>query len=120
MAVLKAADFSLEIIAGSNNVYVSVTGLQYSGKYTIYCEKSDYQKFVGDLANLFATLQEGEARLQEFYEEDFICFQSDGLGHFKISGEFNDWRHCNLKFEETVDQTYFKKFITELKIGFNG
>lgn len=115
MAVLKTSGFVLELIYGENVVYVNVGGLDYSVKHMLYIEKEGYKKFIKSLEKLYLTLAEGEARIQEFYEQDYICFRSDGLGYFDISGDFENVERWHITFYETVDQTYFKNFINELK-----
>ena len=119
MAVLKVADMTLEIVYENDSAYVSAVGENYKGCKQIYCGCEGFEKFVNALSGLYKTLQKGKAVLKEFYEQDFISFESDGGGHFIISGELNDWGHWRLTFNEIADQTYLKNFIKSLCDNFN-
>ena len=64
-----------------------------------------------------ATRANGPGSLEEYYEpeENFIAFESDGMGHFNVNGILNNWRNWTLKFSKTIDQSYFKNFIRQLQ-----
>ncbi len=117
MATLSAQDFELELtVIGGWDAYIAVSGKSYSGAISFEVLDYEYDEFKKTIAKLYKTLKEGEAVLKEDYgNSNYIKFTSDGLGHFIISGELYD---CNmfwkLSFSETVDQTYFRNFISEL------
>ena len=113
MALLNAGGFSLEIIKDKYNVNVSVKGDSYSGVFSLYCTKEDFVKFVKEISELYETLLEGKTVIREIYEMNFLSFESDGMGHFIISGEYDEWG-WHLRFSESCDQSYFKNFIKQL------
>ena len=118
MAVLRTQEFELDLsVKGGWDAYLIVKGKNYSGSVNFEVSESEYKKFRKTLAKLYKTLEEGEAVLKENYGGvNFLKFQSDGSGHFVISGELEDYdKFWKLSFSETVDQTYFKRFISELE-----
>lgn len=118
MAVFRTQEFELDLsVKGGWDAYLTVKGKNYSGSVNFEVSESEYKKFRKTLAKLYKTLEEGEAVLSEdFGGVNFIKFQSDGLGHFIVSGELEDYdKFWKLSFTETVDQTYFKNFIAEFK-----
>ncbi len=117
MATLSAQDFELEItVIGGYDANVNVKGKNYSGFVSYDISENEYKKFKKDITELYKTLQEGEAVLNEDYGNgNYIKFTSDGLGHFIIGGKLYDYvKFWRLSFTETVDQTYLKSFIDEL------
>lgn len=114
MAVLKTPEFVLEIVYIKNAAYIKIVGHEYSAEFTINRSYEEFRDFAFKLKSMYESLKEVEAKLQEDYEHDFLCVKSDGLGHFIISGEFNNWTHWNLKFTETVDQTFISNFLKQL------
>ncbi|MGN0814016.1 MAG: hypothetical protein ACI4MH_02135 [Candidatus Coproplasma sp.] len=125
MAELNSENFCLKFIIckeieESANCYISVSGSdgnRYSGEISFLCPKVMIRSFFYELKWLYETLKEGSATICEDYEPDdnFIGFISDGMGHFTVKGVFNNWCKWTLKFEETCDQTYLKKFVRELE-----
>lgn len=128
MAVLNTSDFVFGItlmkrlldIDGvcRDSILVNVSyNNHYSGEVQFYCRHDVCKKFVSDISILYNTLRKGRAKISEEFEEDdnFVLFESDGTGHFTISGILNDWdMSWSLKFEEYVDQTFFAGFIKQL------
>ncbi|MDE5765696.1 MAG: hypothetical protein K2I17_00845 [Clostridia bacterium] len=117
MASLSTQDFELELnVIGGYDARLTVKGKNYSGAVSYDISEHEYNKFKKDLTELYKTLKEGEAVLNEDYGNgNFIKFVSDGLGHFIVSGKLYDYRkYWRLSFTETVDQTYLKSFIAEL------
>lgn len=131
MATLKCENFILKIDHKDNKVNINVSNDSYSACTQIDCWKEEFVKFVTKLDFLYSSLKEGEANLtdDEYYwsnEYYTIKFQSDGLGHFIIYGHVTtDYFNCqlneswNLKFRKTIDQTFLKSFISELKREIN-
>lgn len=118
MAILGTQEFEIDLtVKGGWDVYLTVKGKNYSGSVSFEVDESEYKKFEKTLAKLYKTLKEGEAVLNEnFGGANNITIRSDGLGHFIISGVLYDYnKFWKLSFSETVDQTYFKRFISELE-----
>lgn len=117
MAKIIDGAFTLEIIWNNDIADISVADGEYMGKISFSCDGDDMRRFAGELDRLYKTLKEGETGLSEPYEPDDNClrFVSDGLGHFTVSGVFNKWCDCTLEFKKTVDQTYLKSFVKEIK-----
>lgn len=133
MAVLKTEDFTLEVkfnkfkeyktfnsILTKMAVTVTVSSYDYSGKTQFACSKEEHIGFVRDLSEIYNSLKEGITGLSDYEpDQNNFYFESDGLGHFNVSGIFNNWGEWTLKFEKNIDQTYFKNFIKQLNDELN-
>ena len=116
MATLKSPEITVEITYKNRLILIGVQGKRFSGAVSFYCDREYFAKFVTELEELYNTLREGEAGLHGYEPDDnFIKFVSDGMGHFEVSGVFGNWERWTLKFSETVEQSYFKNFIRELR-----
>ncbi|MCM1439236.1 MAG: hypothetical protein NC131_08565 [Roseburia sp.] len=128
MAILNAGGFTLELkffhhretiefknYITDTTVRISVSDLDYSGitEFAISCEEC--VNFIKSLTELFGNLNTGVTGISDYEpDENNLYFQSDGLGHFNVSGVFNNWGDWTLKFEKELDQSYFKNFIKQL------
>lgn len=116
MATLKSPEITAEINYKNRMVLLSVQGKRFSGAVSFYCDREFFAQFVTELEELYTTLREGETGLHDYEPDDnFIKFVSDGMGHFEVSGVFGNWERWTLKFSETVEQSYLKNFVRELR-----
>ena len=120
MATLKSPEITVEITHKNRTVQLGVQGIseqggRFSGAVSFYCDSEYFAKFVAGLRELYDTLREGETSLHDYPDDNYIKFVSDGMGHFEVSGVFGNWKRWTLNFSETVEQSYFKNFIYELR-----
>lgn len=76
-----------------------------------------FQKFILDLQNIEKNLV-GEAKLFQEYEEPYICFKGNALGHVIVSGVLGIYsEHTQiLEFSFKTDQTALSQFIAGLNM----
>ena len=117
MPALESPEIRLDISIENSTALLNVRGKRFSGTTDFPCDKETFAQFAAELEELYATLREGETRLCEWHEPDdnYVNFASDGMGHFEISGVFCKWERWTLNFSETIDQTYLKNFVNELR-----
>ena len=126
--VLKSEIFSLSLnlqvfesdIACPTNtiIYVSVSSAGFSASASMDVDIKEISKFCDELNKVHSTLK-GSAKIYEpFGNKQYIGFTGDGCGHILISGMLDSngahgfWQE--LKFENSIDQTYFPKFLKGL------
>ena len=126
--VLQSEDFSLSLtfkvfesdIAYPSNtiISVSVSSVGFSASTSMDVDIKAISKFCDALNKVYSTLK-GNAKISEpFGNKQYIDFAGDGYGHILISGML----HSNgaygfsqeLKFENSIDQTYFPVFLKKI------
>ena len=126
--VLEGENFKLSLtfqvfesdIAYPTNTIISVFVLSagFSASTSMDVDIKEISEFCDELNKMYSTLKGSAKILEPFGNKQYIGFVGDGYGHILISGML----HSNgangfcqeLKFENSIDQTYFQKFITEL------
>ena len=126
--VLEGENFKLSLtfqvfesdIAYPTNTIISVFVLSagFSASTSMDVDIKEISEFCNELNKLYSTLKGSTKILEPFGNKQSICFSGDGLGHIHISGTLHsngaDGLWQELKFENSIDQTYFPKFITQL------
>ena len=108
----------VELFAGARggmcNLQLISTLFSASTRFTF--DYPSLPDFIQHLAALEQRL-EGEARLGQQFEEPFVLFRGDGLGHITVSGVLVDYgdQSQRLEFEFTTDQTALGPFIQTLR-----
>ena len=110
--------FESDIEYPSNTILsVCVSSSGFSAATTMDIDIKAVRDFCNELENIYNTLK-GSTKIQEAYGNQYILFSGDGLGHIMISGLLNSnganafWQE--LKFENSIDQTYFPNFLKQL------
>ncbi len=110
--------FENDIGYGPNTILaVSVFSYGFSASANMDVDIIAVSTFCDDLENIYNSLK-GEAKIYETYGSQIIHFSGDGLGHICVSGELCSngmngfWQE--LKFENSIDQTYLPDFIKSL------
>ena len=107
-------------IAYPTNTIISVFVLSagFSASTSMDVDIKEISEFCNELNKLYSTLKGSTKILEPFGNKQYIGLVGDGYGHILISGMLlsngaNGFSQ-ELKFENSIDQTYFPKFITEL------
>lgn len=111
--------FESDVSYASNTILsVSVTSDGFSASATMDIDIKDIPLFCNELKKVYDCLNV-EAKIQEPYgARQFILFSGDKCGRISISGTLNSggdnglWQE--LKFENSIDQTYIPRFMKEL------
>ena len=126
--VLEGENFKLSLtfqvfesdIAYPTNTIISVFVLSagFSASTSMDVDIKELSLFCDRLNDIYSTLK-GETRISEpFGNKQNICFKGDGCGHIFISGMLHSngayGLYQELKFENTLDQTYFPAFLKKL------
>lgn len=88
----------------------------FSVEIPFYFEVHPLDAFIENLEKMNQSLI-GSARIKPFYEEHFIEFEINALGHVRIRGEMIEYSDMpqRLKFEFETDQTCLSPFIHDLR-----
>ena len=94
---------------------LEVLSSPFSGAITFFFDHPYLNEFVNALESIQETLV-GEAKLGQQYEDPYIYFHGNGLGHVLVSGLLCIYgEHSQkLEFSFKTDQTALKQFITGL------
>jgi hypothetical protein len=83
--------------------------------FRFYFDSPPLAEFVERLAHVERTLV-GEAKLGQLYEDSYVSFTGDGLGHVTVSGLLVEGVPTQrLQFSFTTDQTALGPFIADLQ-----
>ena len=95
---------------------LEVLSAPFSAAITFFFDYPYLNEFINKLDNIRITLV-GEAKLGQQYEEPFIYFQGNGLGHILVSGLLSIYsEHTQkLEFSFKTDQTALAQFIVGLR-----
>jgi hypothetical protein len=95
--------------------YLEVVSKSFSASASFFFDDS-LEDFIKNLEEIESNYV-GEARLGLEYEEPYILFRGDRLGHVKVSGLLVDTRENvqKLEFSFQTDQTSLRPFIANLR-----
>ena len=117
MYSIKTKDFILDFTPGVDSILIEVHCYGFSGLSCFDAEDFLIADFALQLKDMYEKL-EGVAKIQDLYETDsYIEFAAQKTGHVLIKGIIinGKCKHTQqLTFEYDVDQTYLKKFVSEL------
>jgi hypothetical protein len=96
--------------------YLEVVSKPFSVATDFFFDTHSLKDFVKNLEEIEINFV-GEAKLGLEYEEPYILFRGDRLGHVKVSGLLIDTRENmqKLEFSFQTDQTSLRPFIANLR-----
>jgi hypothetical protein len=88
----------------------------FSVSKEFYIEPMQMDKFLKEIEEMNKTLK-GLALMKPLYEEEYIEFSCDKIGHINVKGEIFEHSEISqhLKFEFVTDQTCLPDFINDLR-----
>ena len=126
--VLQSESFSLSLtfevfesdIAYPTNtiISISVSSVGFSASTSMDVDIKEISEFCDELNKVYSTLKGSAKILEPFGNKQYIGFVGDGYGDILISGMLHSngangfWQE--LKFENSIDQTYFPIFLKKI------
>ena len=117
MYTIKAENFILTLRPVANSVMIDVWSKGFSAESCFDTEEALIADFASQLNEMYQKL-EGSAIIQDLYETDsYIEFIAQKRGHIAVRGQITctrDRHTQQLTFENEIEQTYFRDFVTAL------
>jgi len=89
----------------------------FQAQIKFYFDDSTLRDFIKNLKKLEESLR-GKVRLGNIYEQPYVQFEGNGMGHITVSGKLvsNDHWMQKLDFNFKTDQTALGPFIKDLDV----